>query len=179
VGLVLVPQAWFEPNVVNMRDPTTESVGAFYDLLDDSGFASPWFVNTVAPDFESAEALAARARELDAVESTLLLPDFVPEDQEEKLEILADAESTVAILGRLQETLESTLRAQGIELESFDVSHGGEGAPDADTGTSSDAADRSSDQPDFELESEPEDGVIDDTETDPDTRQHGANVLHL
>ncbi len=90
LGLVLVPRAWFEPNVVNMRDPSTESVQAFYDLLDDSGFASPWFVNAIAPDFERAEALAARARELDAVESTLLLPDFVPDDQEEKLAILDD-----------------------------------------------------------------------------------------
>ncbi len=89
-GLLLVPGAWFEPNVVNMRDPTTESVEAFYDLLDDSGFASPWFVNAVADDFESAEALAARARELDAVESTLVLPNVVPDDQDEKLAILED-----------------------------------------------------------------------------------------
>jgi hopanoid biosynthesis associated RND transporter like protein HpnN len=96
-GLALVPQAWFEPNVVNMRDPTTESVEAFRDLLESSGFSSPWFVNGVAQDFESAEALAARARELEAVESTLLLTDFVPDDQEEKLEILAD-------LGLLLET---------------------------------------------------------------------------
>jgi hopanoid biosynthesis associated RND transporter like protein HpnN len=91
-GLCLVPQAWFEPNVVNMRDATTESVQAFHDLLDDSGFASPWFVNGVASDLESAKGLAARARELDAVESTLVLTDFVPDDQDEKLAILADLE---------------------------------------------------------------------------------------
>ncbi|MGI9589977.1 MAG: MMPL family transporter, partial [Myxococcota bacterium] len=62
VGLYLAPQAWFEPNVVNMRDPGTESVQAFEDLLANSGFASPWFVNAVAEDFEDAEALIARVK---------------------------------------------------------------------------------------------------------------------
>ena len=95
------------------------------------------------------------------------------------IEILADAESTVAVLGRLQETLESTLRAQGIELESFDVSHGGEGAPDANSGSSPDAADRSSDQPDFEFDNEADDAMADDTPTETDNRQPAANVLHL
>jgi hopanoid biosynthesis associated RND transporter like protein HpnN len=89
-GLFLVPGAWFEPNVVNMRDPTTESVSAFEDLLADTGFSSPWFVNGVAASFEEAEALAARARELEAVESTLILTDFVPDEQEEKLAVLDD-----------------------------------------------------------------------------------------
>jgi hopanoid biosynthesis associated RND transporter like protein HpnN len=89
-GILLVPRAWFEPNVVNMRDPTTESVSAFEDLLADTGFSSPWFVNGVAQGFEEAEALAVRARELEAVDSTLILTDFVPEAQDEKLEVLDD-----------------------------------------------------------------------------------------
>ncbi len=89
-GLAVVPHAYFEPNVVKMRDPTTESVQAFNDLLDGAGPLSPWFVNVVAPDLAAAERLAGRLDELEVVERTLTLADFVPQDQEEKVEILQD-----------------------------------------------------------------------------------------
>ncbi len=51
---------------------------------------SPWYVNSIAPDLESAERLAERMRGLDTVSQTLTLSDYVPKDQEEKLDILAD-----------------------------------------------------------------------------------------
>lgn len=89
-ALALLPRAWFESNVIDMRDPDTESVQAFDDLLEQAGVMSPWFVNAVAPDLDSAQTLAARLRALDAVDRTLTLADFVPEDQAEKIEILQD-----------------------------------------------------------------------------------------
>lgn len=97
------------------------------------------------------------------------------------IEILADAESTVAILGRLQETLESTLRAQGVELDSFDVSHDGEPGTDAEPGGTSEANDRSSDQPQFDIDGELDasDTETDDTSESPTTPGHGGNVLRI
>ncbi|MCS5637916.1 MAG: MMPL family transporter, partial [Myxococcota bacterium] len=89
-SLALAPLARFDLNVVEMRDATTESVQAFNDLLAQSGPMSPWFVNSVAPDLEGARAIAKKMETLDSVASTLTLADYVPEDQEEKLEILAD-----------------------------------------------------------------------------------------
>jgi uncharacterized protein len=89
-SLALAPQARFDLNVIQMRDATTESVQAFNDLLAQSGAMSPWFVNSVAPDFDSAQALAEKMQGLESVASTLTLADYVPQDQEEKLEILAD-----------------------------------------------------------------------------------------
>jgi hopanoid biosynthesis associated RND transporter like protein HpnN len=89
-ALALLPRAYFEANVVDMRDPTTESVQAFNDLLGQAGTMSPWFVNAVAPDLDAARALAERLRAHDEVDLTLTLADFVPEDQAEKIEILQD-----------------------------------------------------------------------------------------
>ncbi len=89
-ALTLLPRARFDTNVIKMRDPTTESVQAFDDLLAQTGVASPWFVNSVAGDLAAADALAARLDELDVVEQTITLSDFVPNDQDEKLEILED-----------------------------------------------------------------------------------------
>jgi hypothetical protein len=87
-------------------------------LLAQSGAMSPWFVNSVAPDLASAQALAERLQGLESVESTLTLADYVPENQEEKLEILVD-------LGYLMDTppladadkAESNLEAQVASLE--------------------------------------------------------------
>jgi hopanoid biosynthesis associated RND transporter like protein HpnN len=90
VSVGLMPQLRFDANVIRMRNPDTESVRAFNDLLEESGSASPWFINSVAPSLAEAVEWAERMNELDAVSQTLTLADYVPSDQEEKLEILAD-----------------------------------------------------------------------------------------
>jgi hopanoid biosynthesis associated RND transporter like protein HpnN len=89
-GLAALPSARFDPNVVDMRDPGTESVQAFNDLLAQSGQASPWYVDAVADDLASAEQLAERLRALAPVSRAITLADYVPDEQEEKLEILGD-----------------------------------------------------------------------------------------
>jgi len=89
-SLLLLPRAYFDPNVISMRNPSMVSVQAFNDLLSQTGTASPWYVNSVAEDLDAARALAARMDELDVVSQTIHLGDYVPGEQEEKLEILAD-----------------------------------------------------------------------------------------
>ncbi|MBW1843639.1 MAG: MMPL family transporter, partial [Deltaproteobacteria bacterium] len=89
-ALILLPQARFDENVINMRDAGTESVQAFNDLLSQAGMASPWFLNVLTPDLESAQQLADRLEELGSVAHTLTLADYVPSEQDEKREILAD-----------------------------------------------------------------------------------------
>lgn len=89
-GLAALPLARFDPNVVDMRDPGTESVQAMNDLLADSGQASPWYVDAVAPDLDAARDLARRLTELEPVTRAITLADYVPTEQEEKVEILAD-----------------------------------------------------------------------------------------
>ena len=91
-SLALVPRLRFDPNVVRMRNPDTESVQAFNELLADRDIASPWTIDWIAPDLEVAVANAKGARDLDVVKRALTLADFVPADQPEKLEILADLE---------------------------------------------------------------------------------------
>ncbi len=82
--------ARFDSNAVDLRDPGTESVQTFNDLLAQSGLASPWFINLVASDLDGANALAREVEGLDVVDSAVTLASYVPADQEEKLEILED-----------------------------------------------------------------------------------------
>ena len=89
-GLVLAPRAKVETNVLALRNPQTESVRTFEDLLE-SERTTPWYADILAPDLETADELAARVRGLDGVRRAITVSDYVPKDQEEKLEILADA----------------------------------------------------------------------------------------
>jgi hypothetical protein len=89
-ALFLLPRITFQSNVVLLRDPSTESVQAFNDIAATNDRGSPWFANALAPDLDSAVALAARLAEIDLVSHTITLADYVPVEQEEKREILAD-----------------------------------------------------------------------------------------
>jgi hopanoid biosynthesis associated RND transporter like protein HpnN len=89
-ALAQLPRMQFDSHVIKMRDSRTESVQAFNDLLEGSG-TSPWSVDVLAQDLAHAERLGERFQQLDAVETTVTLSDYVPAHQEEKIEMLADA----------------------------------------------------------------------------------------
>jgi hopanoid biosynthesis associated RND transporter like protein HpnN len=88
-SIPLLLQLRFDAHVIEMRDPGAESVQAFRDLLSD-GSTSPWYVNVMAPDLESATAVAQELEARVEVGRTVHLTSYVPENQEEKLEILDD-----------------------------------------------------------------------------------------
>ncbi len=79
-----------DANVVRMRDPETESVKVFNEMLEEAGQRSPWPMDTIAPDLESATRIAREVEKLDTVDMALTLADYVPTNQEEKLMILED-----------------------------------------------------------------------------------------
>jgi hopanoid biosynthesis associated RND transporter like protein HpnN len=115
-ALLLLPRAEFDPDVVKMRDPDTESVQAFRDLLDDNDRLSPWFANVLAPDLPSAIRMAEQLRNLEPVSHTVTLQDYVPAEQEEKREILEDLAFLLDVLpadpaSRPQPSLEEQVSA--------------------------------------------------------------------
>ena len=89
IALALLPGLRFDANVIEMRDPKSESVGAFKDLLGDPA-TSPWYLNVLVPDLSTAETLAERLGTLSEVDRVITLNSFIPSDQEEKIEILQD-----------------------------------------------------------------------------------------
>lgn len=80
----------FDLNPLRVRDPSTESVQTFNDLLRD-GMAFPWNLHVLARNEREAEALARRLEALPEVREALTLGDYIPEDQEDKRAILEDA----------------------------------------------------------------------------------------
>jgi hopanoid biosynthesis associated RND transporter like protein HpnN len=88
-SIFLLPQARFDNNPLRVRDPSSESVRTFAELLE-RGTSSPWSLNAVAPSLESAEMLAERLRELEVVDRVVTVSNYVPSDQEQKLGIIED-----------------------------------------------------------------------------------------
>jgi len=88
-SLALMPGVYFDADPVALRDPSAESVKTFEDLVAARG-ESPLDISVVAVDLDVADALAGRLRELDAVKRAITVADFVPTDQERKLEIIED-----------------------------------------------------------------------------------------
>jgi hopanoid biosynthesis associated RND transporter like protein HpnN len=88
-ALLLLPAVDLETNVISLRNQSMESIVGFKELLEEQA-TTPWFLDALAPSLDEAVALADRMRALPTVDTVATLVDFVPEDQDEKIEILAD-----------------------------------------------------------------------------------------
>jgi len=88
-ALLLLPQVKFDRNTLNLRDPESESVATFRELLA-QGKASPWSLKVLAPNAGSARKYTDRLGLLDTVDKSVMLDDFVPDEQDEKLAIIED-----------------------------------------------------------------------------------------
>lgn len=85
----LLPRVRFDYNPLNLRDPSTESVATFRDLLADPA-ASPLTLAILEPGRAEARATAERVARLDVVEEAVTLDDFVPRRQEEKRRLIRE-----------------------------------------------------------------------------------------
>jgi hopanoid biosynthesis associated RND transporter like protein HpnN len=86
-ALFLVPQARFDYDPLDLRDPNSESVATFRDLLHDPNIPA-LSVSVLTDGQAQAQALAARLAGLPQVAHALTLSDLIPDDQDAKLAIL-------------------------------------------------------------------------------------------
>lgn len=76
-------------NPLNLRDPHTESVIAFKELMK-ARETSPMTLTVLVKSEAEAKAMQSKLAALATVDKTVSLFDFVPEDQEEKLGVIDD-----------------------------------------------------------------------------------------
>jgi hypothetical protein len=87
----LLPRVTFDSNPIHLRDPNSESVTTLLDLAED-GEAPLLNLVAVMPNHAAALTAAASLRDLPEVRSVITTAQLVPDDQEEKLAVLADLE---------------------------------------------------------------------------------------
>ncbi len=91
VALILTLFLSFDSNPLNLRSPKVESVSTLFDLMKNPN-TSPNTVAVTAPSLAAADALAAKISAKPLVAQALTLSSFIPEDQDRKLAIIADAD---------------------------------------------------------------------------------------
>jgi hopanoid biosynthesis associated RND transporter like protein HpnN len=86
-SLALVPQVRFDFDPMNLRNQKTESVSTLLDLMENSR-NGPYSITILVNDLAAARELGGKLAALDPVDTTVTLFDYVPGNQDEKLEII-------------------------------------------------------------------------------------------
>jgi uncharacterized protein len=94
VGLPLLVHLRFEFDPLKLRDPNTESVATYLELSKDP-MAPANTAQVLVGSPSEAAAVAKRLSELPEVAQTRTLDSFVPEQQDEKLPLIAEAGRTL------------------------------------------------------------------------------------
>ena len=81
-------QARFDFDPLNLKDPDSESMQVLSDISDDPR-TGPYAIAVLADSLDQADAIAERARTLPTVDSVLTLSSYLPEQQDEKLEVIS------------------------------------------------------------------------------------------
>jgi hopanoid biosynthesis associated RND transporter like protein HpnN len=89
-AVVVATQMRFDFSTLGMRDPSSESMVTLDELLEE-GLATDYSLTALARDVASSERLARQLEALPEVRDVEAPEDFLPSEQEEKLEMLSDA----------------------------------------------------------------------------------------
>jgi hopanoid biosynthesis associated RND transporter like protein HpnN len=90
IGIGIATQLRFDFDPLNLKDPQTESVSTLFDVMKDPDF-NTYTIAILRPSLNEAQQLADTLQKLPQVDHVMTLGSFVPEDQEDKLAIISDA----------------------------------------------------------------------------------------
>jgi uncharacterized protein len=84
-----LPGVYFDYNPLNLYDQSSESIVALKDMFEDTD-VPPWTISVLAGSGQEARRIAESLGSVKEVKAAATIYDFVPEKQEEKMEILSD-----------------------------------------------------------------------------------------
>lgn len=118
ISLALLSQVRFDFNPLNMKDPNTESVATFLDMLKDPN-TTPYTIDVLTANLNEAKEVAAKIEKLPVVDKAVTLASFVPDDQDEKLAIIADMVLVLQPLATPSQVTAPTMEEERQALEKF------------------------------------------------------------
>lgn len=95
IGLIAASQIRFDFDPLNLKDPNAESVQTLFDMMK-SPESNPYAVEILEPSLAEAQSGAQKLKTLPQVDYTMTLASFIPEDQDKKLAMIADANFILA-----------------------------------------------------------------------------------
>ncbi|MEO5336933.1 MAG: MMPL family transporter [Magnetospirillum sp. WYHS-4] len=87
LSLLTLPWARFDFDPLNLQNPRGEAIRTLFDMMAD-GNPGPYSITVLAKNLAEADGIAAKLKGLAQVESARTLSDYVPRDQDRKLETL-------------------------------------------------------------------------------------------
>ena len=94
-GAALTPTIPFDGDPLHTKNQHTEAVTTLKSLMDDP-FTNPYTIDALLPSLDAARAITPRLSALPPVRAVLSLNSFVPQEQTEKLAMIADANGVLA-----------------------------------------------------------------------------------
>jgi len=94
-AIAVSPHLQFDANPLDTKNPNTEAMRTLKDLISNP-VTNPYTIDIVAPSVQAAAALAPKLKALPSVDKVIDINGFVPDDQKQKLAVIADANSILA-----------------------------------------------------------------------------------
>lgn len=89
ISCALIPRVQTDFNPINLRDPNSESVVAFKDLIKNKD-TTPMTLTVITQDSGRITSLQQQLEKLASVDKTVSLFDFIPKYQEDKLSLIEE-----------------------------------------------------------------------------------------
>jgi uncharacterized protein len=95
LAIAIAPRLEFDSDPLHTKNPNTEAMQTLFDLMDDP-LTNPYSIDILAPTVADADSLKPKLLKLSTVSKVIDIESFVPDDQQAKLAIIADANSILA-----------------------------------------------------------------------------------
>jgi hypothetical protein len=95
LALAVSPRLTFDSDPLHTKNPDTEAMRTLRDLMN-SPLTNPYSIDILAPNVTEAAALAEKLKKLPTAAQVITLQSFVPDDQPQKLALIADANGIMA-----------------------------------------------------------------------------------
>lgn len=117
-AVVALPHVRFDFDPLHLKNPNSESTATFVELQGDKR-AAIHSLSVLRPDLDAAVALARRIESLNEVSSVRTLADYVPNNQDEKLEMIGTTALFMAALPAMAERKSPPPGQRQLALERF------------------------------------------------------------
>ncbi len=94
-AIALAPRLAFDSDPLDTKNPDTEAMRTLRDLINNP-VTNPYTIDVLAPNAPAAAALADKLDKLPSVSQVISINSFVPNDQQQKLAVIADANTILA-----------------------------------------------------------------------------------
>ncbi len=92
LAIAVSPRLQFDSDPLHTKNPNTEAMRTLYDLMDNP-ITNPYSISVLEPSVQDADAVRAKLAKLPTVSKVMDIDSFIPDDQQQKLAIIADANS--------------------------------------------------------------------------------------